>query len=171
MEWCVRLWLYAISFSGCERRQRSERTCRLAVRRLPVQAILLARVADELRRRIVSSLRHREGGEVLRLAFATAPQTSIIASSFRPTRRFRTSSLPAAISKNHCPSAFFFSGIGKGKLSAPTKQDSSTIRQLAPTVHHPIPYRERWRDIFVLHGSPEEISSFESGAKIASNAF
>src|SRR5580704_9636610 len=68
-------------------------------------------------------------------ASASAPQMSMTANSFRPIRRDRISSLPAAVSKNHCPLAFFFRGIGNGKIVCSYEQDLGAIHRVAPAVH------------------------------------
>ena len=136
-----------------ERRQRPQRASGLAFRRLPVQAVLLARVTYELHSVLLLGFRHRGAGRSTRPERPPPrPQTSMIASSFRPIRRDRISSFPAAVSKNHCPPSFFFSGIGKAKLSAPTSRIWPPSDSLAPAVHRPILRRECVGDGLVLHG-------------------
>src|SRR6516162_391900 len=95
----------------------------------------------------------------------------ITASSFRPTRRLRISSLPAAVSKNHRPSLFFFRGIGKGKLSAPTTSTcdpSSILRQRCIASYR---LTNAVTAFLSCTGSPEYSTSFDSGPKIARSAF
>src|SRR5215469_14577921 len=94
-------------------------------------------------------------------------QAFMVASSFRPIRRARISCFPACVSKNHRPAAFFLSGTGKGKLSAPTSKisvPSSILRKRCMAVY----FAEKALTTFLSStGSPEEIISFESGPKIA----
>ena len=130
MERRVGVRLCVISLICCERDERSQRTFGLTFWRIPVQTILLATVANELHSVLLRAfVRLRE---ISASASASAPQILITANSFLPIRRDRISSFPAARSKNHCSAAFFFSGIGNGKLSAPTiriSDPSGILRQ------------------------------------------
>src|SRR5271166_2641065 len=122
VEWGVPLGLCGISFSSCERCQRPSGLAGFPSGDGQYKPFCLPGSLMNFAAYCFAFSPSCAWAKYSACASATAPQTSMIASSFRPIRRFRSSSFPAAKLKNHFPSPFFLRGIGKGKLSGPTSR-------------------------------------------------
>ena len=135
MESCVRVRLYAITFVGGKCRHRSQRTSGLALWRLPIQTVLLPRVADELHSVLLRAAAIMALGKILGLSVGQR------ATDLDDRQLVSTNTAGQNLILTRCrveeplPARIFFQRDWKRKIVGSYEQDLGTIHHFAPAMH------------------------------------
>src|SRR5215472_16619421 len=136
MEWGVRIGLCAVSFGSCECGQRAEWALGLTFGRLPVQAVMLSRIADELQGVLFCGCAIMKLREVRDLSVCHR-LTNIDDCQLIPANAAIQNLLfsSGSVEEPLC-AIVLLQRDGEGEIVSTHNQDLGTVTHPAPPVHH-----------------------------------